>query len=86
MKLSENAKDYINEFEDDLGVRVYEGYSGRGMYGEETDGLVFSSISGLLELMNRATEDGEDEVVKFMLQLGRTDNLGYDTIIYQELL
>lgn len=82
MKLSENAKDYINEFEDDLGVRVYEGYSGRGMYGEETDGLVFSSISGLLELMNRATEDGEDEVVKFMLQLGRTDNLGYDTIIY----
>lgn len=96
MKFTDAEIKYLNEYTEnyDSSVRVYEGYSGRGMYGTETDGLVVSDPISLVGLVRHICEDREYleeepeenvDVETFLDKiegLTRRDNLGYDIIMY----
>jgi hypothetical protein len=67
-------------------VSLYDGYSGRGMHGERTAGIVCDSLAqlykigiaaGWLEAQAEA-EDGAFEAPRNL----RTDSLGRDIIVY----
>jgi hypothetical protein len=67
-------------------VEVYEGYSGRGMYGDETTGIT-GPESDLVAAIARAgvdLEPGSDEANSFVDDLSnvRYDNMARDTIFY----
>ncbi len=65
-------------------ARLYEDYSGRGMFGEMTTGVVCSSINKLLMVViANASEfvDGDGYEI-FPYQSLKTDNLGLRTIVY----
>lgn len=78
----------LAEVGEELGeeVRVYENYSGRGMLGSSTTGLVIPSTGMLAVLMyhgsRRIAEGIADGSLEPDLNPFRTDNLGYDAIIY----
>jgi hypothetical protein len=81
-KLAEQLVDMLNEEGDE--AEVYEGYSGRGMYGNSTTGVTCNSLGTLLSIViSRANElvnnDGDPiyETTEFS-----TDSMGRDTIIY----
>lgn len=91
MKFTEAEIDFINEYsENNEGLRVYEGYSGRGMFGSETDGLVVDNPIEVARLVRYICEERDnmdsdidvDDFLDKILSLGRRDSLGYDTIIY----
>lgn len=67
MKFNDAIK-ILNEFKDD--VSIYKGYSGRGMFGVETTGI----ITGYLEEVLEFCEKNEIPV--------RKDNFGYRYILY----
>ena len=72
---------------DDECMSVREAYSGRGMYGRETAGVVFDSLGKLLAAVAHATEcmiTDEDDAGDLIsdLEKCRTDNMGRDTILY----
>ena len=54
-------------------VRTYEGYSGRGMYGSETTGIVVYYRNDVDEVISQARQRG--------ISL-RQDSLGLNTILY----
>lgn len=63
---------------------VYEGYSGRGMFGRECTGVTFSGTQAELiaDLIESASELNLMEDLPDMLRNARTDTLGRDTIMY----
>lgn len=73
----------------DLGVdvRVNKGYSGRGMFGKKTTGLVYNNWRSLLqavaEYSARAINEGTnfDDLMDDLRDLSE-DNLGREIIIY----
>lgn len=76
---------------DRLGIvySVREDYSGRGMFGQVTTGLVVNHVSHVLaaavEAGRRLGADEEDETARDMahdLRHIRTDNLALDIVIY----
>lgn len=85
-------ENYAEEYPDT--VRVYEDYSGRGMFGSETDGLVVCSPTDLAGLVRQICEDREyleeqpdenvdvDSFLDKICNLSRRDSMGYDTILY----
>lgn len=96
MKFTEAEINYIYDYSecysDPEDIRVYENYSGRGMYGNFTDGLVVSDFDEITKLVRRICSnrdwiqgayniDVEDFLDK-LTSLSRRDNLGYDTILY----
>lgn len=93
MKFTEAEINYINDYSecysDPEDIRVYENYSGRGMYGNFTDGLVVSDFMEIAKLVRHICED-RDNIVDINVEdfldkitsLSRRDNLGYDTILY----
>jgi hypothetical protein len=67
--------------------KVYEGYSGRGMYGRETTGVVFPDLGSFectLERYNEEEfgEDWKDNEEGLTLDDFRKDNLGLQVILY----
>ena len=93
MKFTNSEIDYINDYtnyySDPEDIRVYEDYSGRGMYGNSTDGLIVSNFMEIAKLVRHICEDrdiNEDINVEDFLDkitsLSRRDNLGFDTILY----
>ncbi len=65
-------------------LELYEGYSGRGMFGKETTGVT-GSQSDYDEAIATIMEDGEEEErseVAKALRGVRTDNMGRDIIWY----
>lgn len=60
---------------DEADYTRYEGYSGKGMYGEKTLGLVVDNDEGLVDLI---LEEEKKVTGKYM----RTDSLGLRVIIY----
>ncbi len=66
-------------------AKVYEGYSGRGMYGRETTGI---SLEGNFTDLTSAVINqpdlfvNEDGNPKFEVDGFRTDSLGMGTIVY----
>lgn len=81
----------IVEYAHNLGVEaeVRKNYSGRGMYGRETAGVVIGNIGDFVqavagvssELTSNHTEDEVDDFINDMGGL-TTDNMGRDIIIY----
>lgn len=68
-------------------VRLYENYSGRGMLGDTTTGIVMSSPQAFVtlvlcmnEAIHQAVEDGVIGLYEF--DQIRWDSLGLDWIIY----
>lgn len=63
---------------DEDGINVHEAYSGRGMYGRTTAGLVVRDRAhlGLIGYAIAALGISPDEIPGF------SDNLGYSTIYY----
>lgn len=97
MKFTDAEISFLNYYTEnyDDSVRVYEGYSGRGMYGNETDGLVVSDPSSLVGLVRRIFEEREyleeehagepidvDSFLDKIEGLTRRDSLGFDIIMY----
>ncbi len=61
-------------------IDLREGYSGRGMFGRETCGVVINSLPILLaDVINYARENKMDDAPDF--QGFSTDNMGRDSII-----
>lgn len=93
MKFTNSEIEYINKYADHYSdpedIYVYEDYSGRGMYGNLTDGLVVSDFMEINKLVRHICEDRSNikdiDVEDFLdkiTSLNRRDNLGYDTILY----
>lgn len=101
MKFTQPEINYINEYAENYSspdsIRVYEGYSGRCMYGDTTDGLVVSDFMEIAKLVRQICEDRDflesdnenydgdidvDDFLDKITSLNRRDNLGYDTILY----
>lgn len=71
-----NAQEYAGKE-----ARIYEDYSGRGMFGKTTTGLVVDDLATLfLNSMNFIKENPACSLPDFTMF--RRDNLGHDTIIY----
>jgi len=80
-------KEQIEKFKSTV-EEIYEirAYSGRGMYGKECLGFVTeNSLQAVAEICSASWFNDGDEF-EFMLPdifaNARTDNMGYDTIIY----
>lgn len=82
-KLAQFIVDAV-DCEDD--ARIYEEYSGRGMFGDTTTGVVVNSWSEVLKgVLIYAAENGISEELRdtiFELRNFRSDNLGRQMIIY----
>ena len=84
-ELAEKLVELLNDEGDE--AEVYEGYSGRGMYGKSTTGVTCSSLALLLAVViNRADEFCEEKEgwpePKFSTTEFSYDSMGRDTIIY----
>ena len=85
----EYINNYVDYFSDPEDLHVYEDYSGRGMYGSLTDGLVVSDFMEIVKLVRHICEDRDniedidvEDFLDKLTSLNRRDNLGYDTILY----
>lgn len=76
-----------NSFE----MELREGYSGRGMFGKTTVGIVYKNLGDLLtataeaavELYRKDQEDNGSRFDKFIVDIpDNTDSMGLDSIIY----
>jgi hypothetical protein len=72
-----------------LEISIYPDYSGRGMYGKTTTGVVVDHEStfnqALVSLAYEMGRDGDDEKMEQLFDVVkklRRDNLGEDKIIY----
>lgn len=80
-----NIAEKIREFCEEEGDTFYENYSGRGMYGRTCVGVVTedNAISLTLALFRFLVENEMDMYeAEELLQCAKTDNMGYDTIVY----
>lgn len=93
MTLNKNEIDYLYEIADICDIR--DDYSGRGMFGETTTGIVLEStyalkniITSLTEIAEAFYEDGEYEDAETVdnlinkLSNARRDSMGLDIIVY----
>lgn len=77
----ETARGIVQSAKDlDLDLELYEGYSGRGMYGEKTTGIRYSFLADLLVSVANYAIHSVD--LPGELQDIRTDNLSTGYIIY----
>lgn len=86
--MEKRVAEFLVELLEDGGkeASLYEGYSGRGMYGKETTGVVLGSFSDLVEAMwagaPRLAEAIERGDLPEYIDGFAKDSMGYDTIIY----
>lgn len=66
-----------------LDITAYEGYSGRGMFGETTYGVVVKNLADLLTAVCEATRASDDpgDFIADLIEVG-SDSLGHDMIVY----
>ena len=69
---------------EEYGGKLYEGYSGRGMYGNKTTGVTFYSMGDALRAAALAGYDMRDKDVPedFIPTSFATDSMGLDIIVY----
>lgn len=82
MTVEEAIKNFINESEQ---YELYEGYSGRGMFGRSCLGVVVKQGYSFMEFiinLTRYMDDNDVDDVDFKLEGATYDNLGLDTIVY----
>lgn len=81
MTIEEAIRNYVDENEQ---YELYEGYSGRGMFGRKCLGVVVKGCSFMEFIINltRYMDDNGVEDTDFSLEGASYDALGLDTIVY----
>jgi hypothetical protein len=77
-------EDDTDKFENDMGgeLSIHRGYSGRGMYGRECFGIVVNNQTTTIMFFMAVREYLGLEDAIYLADSMRTDNMGYDTIVY----
>lgn len=70
----------VNCGEGDLSLR--EGYSGRGMFGKETTGIITESYSHFVKACVAAAIEDPERMEMFFDEPVCSDNMGLDIIFY----
>lgn len=65
------TKEKIQEIAEEVGGHIYEGYSGRGMFGDKCFGVVCEDANRCLEVAGSKNIRG-----------GKIDNMGLQMIVY----
>lgn len=82
MKIAEGIRQFVSE---NTQYSLYEGYSGRGMFGKKCLGVVVRSgdlfMDFLIELTKYLDEQGIEDM-DCELESASYDDLGKDTIVY----
>ena len=79
--LAETIKFAMNNA--DRPSELHENYSGRGMYGKTTTGLVVNSVGEVLQtIIECAMLSEDDEPIFEIMDKINIDSFGLDTIIY----
>ena len=82
MKIAEGIRQFVSE---NTQYSLYEGYSGRGMFGKKCLGVVVRSgdsfMAFLIELTKYLDEQGIEDM-DCELESASYDDLGKDTIVY----
>ena len=81
--LTDLIRSFCNESKDDA-YEVYENYSGRGMFGRRTIGIVVKEGNSYLDMLTRLTRFLEEAEFDDPLSLEgiAVDELGLDVIVY----
>jgi hypothetical protein len=88
--MTSEAANFLVNVADSYGIeaRLRDDYSGRGMYGSSTHGIVTDEPIHLLSCAidyaasEAAYDENTDNIPNFSEERFSTDNMGYDTIIY----
>lgn len=79
----EAAEKIVNVLSGEIYCEVYEGYSGRGMYGEKTTGIVCNSLQDLLAATwKNIHELAEANINMIDIVDIEIDNMGQGIIVY----
>ena len=78
---AEELVDYMTSFSR-LDIEFHESYSGRAMYGQEVGAITVSGDVGNLIQFGADLYRAIEELAMDVELPRRTDNLGYDTIVY----
>lgn len=84
MKLTSEDIEILEEFADGMDVTFYADYSGRGMYGDTCIGFVTGELNRFLLEFGAFFNESNSlsfDIGPFAERI-RTDNMGYDTIVY----
>ena len=82
MTVEEAIRNYVDENEQ---YELYEGYSGRGMFGRKCLGVVVKQGCSFMDFiinLTRYMDDNDVEDADFKLEGAAYDNLGLDTVVY----
>lgn len=82
MTVEEAIRNYVDENDQ---YELYEGYSGRGMFGRKCLGVVVKQGYSFMDFiinLTRYMDDNDVEDADFKLEGATYDNLGLDTVVY----
>ena len=82
MTVEEAIRNYVDENEQ---YELYEGYSGRGMFGRKCLGVVEKQGCSFMDFiinLTRYMDDNDVDDIDFKLEGATYDNLGLDTVVY----
>lgn len=82
MKIAEGIRQFVS---DNTQYSLYEGYSGRGMFGRKCLGVVVKQGNSFMEFLmdlTRYLEQNDIEDTNLDLEGVSYDDLGLDTIVY----
>lgn len=82
MTVEEAIRNYVDENDQ---YELYEGYSGRGMFGHKCLGVVVKQGCSFMDFiinLTRYIDDNDVEDADFKLEGATYDNLGLDTVVY----
>ena len=82
MTVAEAIRNYVDENEQ---YELYEGYSGRGMFGRKCLGVVIRELDSFMDFIIKLTrylDDNGVEDTNFSIEGASYDSLGLDTIVY----
>lgn len=82
MSIADGIRSFVESNEN---YTIYEGYSGRGMFGKTCLGVIISRGSSFMDFLIKLTryldEQGVDDV-DYELEGASYDELGLDTVVY----
>lgn len=82
MKIAEGIRQFVS---DNTQYSLYEGYSGRGMFGKKCLGVVVRSGDSFMDFLIALTKYLDEHGIEDMnceLESASYDDLGKDTIVY----
>ena len=82
MKITEGIRQFVS---DNTQYSLYEGYSGRGMFGKKCLGVVVRSGDSFMAFLIALTKYLDEQGIEDMdceLESASYDDLGKDTIVY----